>query len=258
MKQMLEVQPPAARWVARLRRWSVKLALAAGSLVALLGGCQLLAWSPMLALKRVEVSSDGRLERREILRWGGVRPGDSLLRTSPSELRERLETHPWVERAWVERSFPHTLRIRLQERRPVARVMVDNQLFLADASGFIFPAYDRPPPGECVTLVGLREEDLSARPDACKRVVLEGLALAALLRQRAGWRIQEIGVDPDRGLRLVLQDGPGEILLGFGGLQERVERLEKILQHLSKEGRRQDVVRIDLRHPRRATVKFRG
>lgn len=259
MKQTGEVQPLAAHWVARLRRWSVRLALLGGIMVGLLGACQLLAWSPMLALRRVEVSTDGRLEQRDVLQWGGVRPGDSLLRTSPSQIRERLETHPWVERAWVERSFPHTLRIRLQERKPVAKVMVGRQVFLADASGFIFPTYGKPPSGEWLTLVGLREEDLAYRPDACQRVVAEALALAAVLgKSGTQWEIQELGVDPDRGLRLLLQDSPGEILLGFGALQDRMERLGKILQHLSSEGRRKDVVRIDLRHPRRATVKVRG
>ncbi len=253
-------QPPTLRvpWEARLRRWSIRLAMITGFLVLLTGGCQLLAWSPMLSLKRVEVSTDGRLERREVLQLGGVKPGESLLQTSPSAIRQRLEAHPWVERAWVERSFPNTLRIRIQERKPVARVLVEGKLFLVDASGNIFPAYDRPPPGEWVTLVGLRLEDLETRADACRRVVLEGMALAALLAQQAKWAAQEIGVDPDRGLRLALQGGPPEVLLGFGELSQRVKRLEKILEHLSKEGRLQNVVRIDLRHPGRATVKFSG
>ena len=258
MKEQIAAQPLGVLWAARLRRWSVRLAMTAGVLVILVGGCQLLAWSPMLSLKRVEVSTDGRLERREVLQWGGVRPGESLLRTSPSEIKERLEAHPWVDRAWVERSFPNTLRIRIQERKPVARVLVEGKVFLVDGSGTIFPAYDRPPPGEWITLVGLKLEDLTGRPEACKRVVLEGMALAALLGQQAKWAAEEIGVDPDKGLRLALQGGPGEILLGFGELTQRMRRLEKILQHLSKEGRLKDVVRIDLRHPGRATVKFRG
>jgi cell division protein FtsQ len=258
VKEQNQLPSLGMRWEARLRRWSVRLAVTAGFLVLLAGGCQLLAWSPMLSLKRVEVTTDGRLERREILQLGGVRPGESLLHTSPSEIRQRLEAHPWVERAWVERSFPNTLRIRVQERKPVARVVVEGKLFLVDASGSIFPAYDRPPPGEWITLVGLKLEDLDTRPEACRRVVLEAMALAGLLAQQARWSADEIAVDPDRGIRLALQGGPSEVLFGFGELAQRVRRLEKILEHLSKEGRLQDVVRIDLRHPGRATVKFRG
>lgn len=258
MKQQDQLPSLGTSWEVRLRRWSVRLAVTAGFLVLMAGGCQFLAWSPMLSLKRVEVTTDGRLERREVLQLGGVRPGASLLHTSPSEIRRRLEAHPWVEKAWVERSFPNTLRIRIQERKPAAKVMVEGNLYLVDASGSIFPGYDRPPTGEWITLVGLRLEDLGARPEACKRVVLEGMALAALLAQQARWSADEIEVDPDRGIRLSLQGGPAEVLLGFGQLTQRVRRLEKILEHLSKEGRLQDVVRIDLRHPGRATVKFRG
>lgn len=258
MKEQTQLQTPGVPWEARLRRWSLRLATAAGILVVMVGGCQILAWSPLLSLKRVEVSTDGRLERREVLQLGGVKPGESLLHISPSEIRGKLEAHPWVERVWVERSFPNTLRIRIEERKPVAKALVEGSLFLVDASGSIFPAYDRPPPGEWITLVGLKLEDLDARPEACRRVVLEGMALASLLTRHSRWAAQEIGVDPDKGLRLALQGGPSEVLLGFGELTQRVKRLEKILEHLSTEGRLQDVVRIDLRHPGRATVKFRG
>lgn len=253
-----KLSAPYGLWVKGLRVWSRRLAWMAGLMLAFLGGCQLLAWSPLLSLRRVEVVTDGVLERREILQWGGVRAGDSLLRVTPGEVRRRLESHPWVERAWVERRFPSTLHIRIQERRPVAKVLVDGMVFLVDSSGFIYPAQERSPVGVRLTLSGLKEEDLRTRPEDCKRVVLEALSLASLLGQRGKWNVEEIRVDPDKGLVLALPEGPQEVLLGFGELAQRLDRLERILEHLSKEGRTKDVVTIDLRHPRRATVRFKG
>lgn len=246
------------RWVGRLRRWSLKLAVLAGSLLAFLGGCQILAWSPLFNLKRAEVVTDGLLEKREILHWGGVRLGQSLFRIDPREIQQRLESHPWVAGVWVERSFPNLLRITVQERRAVAKVIVEGNVYLADSSGFIYPSFDRPPQGVWLSLKGLKEDDLKNRPEACKKVVLEAIALASLMAHRGKLSIEEISVDPDSGLTLSLQDGPKEVLLGFGELSLRLERLQRILEHVASEGRRQEVVRIDLRHPKRATVKFRG
>ena len=249
---------PWMRRVAGLRRWSLGLAIAGGLLMVLVGGCHLLISSHFLALKRSEVRTDGRLDRREILHWAGVRPGESLLTLRLREIGRRIESHPWVEQAWVERTFPQTLEIRLQERRPVAKVVVDKTVYLLDGTGAIFAPSDTALPGDWFTLVGLREGDLKRRPEACQRVLQEALALLCLLRDRPEWKVKEIGLDPDRGLRLILEDGPGEIHLGFGDLNQRVDRLEKILKHLARDGRHRQTQWIDLRYPRRATVKFKG
>lgn len=251
-----KLSAPHGLWVRGLRAWSRRLGFMGATMVAFLGSCQLLAWSPLLSLRRVEVVTDGVLERRQILQWGEVRVGESLLRVTPQEVRRKLESHPWVERAWVERRFPSSLYIRIQERRPLARVLVEGMELLVDASGFIYPAQDRVPLGVRLTLSGLKEEDLRTRPDECKRVVLEALSLASSLRQRDRWRVEEIKIDPDRGLKLELPEGQ-EVILGFGELAQRLDRLERILDHLSREGRMKDILSIDLRHPKRATVKFR-
>jgi cell division septal protein FtsQ len=214
--------------------------------------------SPLLALKRVEVKTDGRLDRREILQRAEVKPGESLLTLRLGEIRGRVESHPWVEHALVKRSFPHSLEIRVRERRPMAKLMVDSTVYLLDGTGAIFAPSEAAFPGDWITLVGLKTADLQRRPEACQRVLQEALVLLGLLRDRPQWRVREVGLDPDRGLRLVLEDGPGDIHLGFGDLNQRMERLEKILQHMAAEGRQRQPQGIDLRYPGRATVKFKG
>ena len=224
----------------------------------LVGGYQILIHSRLLALQQIEVKAEGRLDRLEIVNWAGLKPGESLLTLKLGEIRRHIEAHPWVERASVTRIFPHTLEIRIRERRPVARVMVDKEAYLLDATGTIFPPLDHHPTGVWFTLVGLRETDLRRRPEACQRVVQEALELLALLKEHPEWKVKEVGLDPDRGLRLALEEGPLDIRLGFGDLKQRIERLEKILEHLGKEGRRHQTQWIDLRYPRRATAKVKG
>ncbi len=249
---------PWVRRVLGLRRWSVRLAVGFGALLLLVGAHQLLIASRLLVLERIDVRTDGRLDRREILQWAGVKPGESLLTLRLGEIRRRMASHPWVEQAWVERSFPHALEIRVRERRPVAKVTVDKSVYLLDGTGALFAPVATWLPGDWFNLVGLKEADLKRRPEACQRVLQEALELLHLLKGRPDLKVREVGLDPDRGLRLALEDGPTEVQMGFGDLTERLDRMERIVKHLQREGRQGQVQAIDLRYPRRAVVKFRG
>lgn len=253
-------EPEGNAWlrrVVRLRRWSTLMATTSGALLVVVGGCQLLVSSSLISLTRLDVKSDGRLERGEILRWAKVTPGESLLLLNLERIRSRIESHPWVERAWVRRKLPNTLEITVREKRPVARIMVDKDLFLMDRKASIFPPLDHSLEGG-ITVVGLKESDLWRRPEACQRVLQEAVELLSILANHPEWRVKEVGVDPDRGLRLALEGGPGDIRIGFGELNKRLERLDKILKHLERERRQERTQWIDLRYPEKATVRFKG
>jgi cell division protein FtsQ len=67
-----------------------------------------------------------RLTRSEVLALAAVPPRSTLIRADTSDIEERLEASPWVRDATVDRDFPHTLRLTVNERRPAA---------IADAGG---------------------------------------------------------------------------------------------------------------------------
>lgn len=241
-----------------LRRWSLRFAAVSGLSLLIVVGFRTVLFSPLLSLQRIEVKTQGRLERRGILQWAKLRPGGSILTLNLGRIRRTIEAHPWVERAWVERAFPHTLKIRIRERRPVAKVILDQATFLLDASGTLFAPWDEALRGDWIPLVGLRHEDLLQRPEACQRVLQEALHLMEIVQYQLDMEIEEVRLNPDRGLRLALKRGPSDIRLGFGDLNERIDRLGRILRHLAKEGQIRKAQWIDLRYPRRATVKFKG
>ncbi len=70
--------------------------------------------------------------------------GASLIGLDLDELRERLLAHSQVRTAVLTKIFPATLRVRITERMPVARVMAqlangDPQAFLVARDGVVFP-----------------------------------------------------------------------------------------------------------------------
>jgi len=89
--------------------------------------------NPEFAIRRIDVQTDGVILPDQLRRWAGVKTGDNLLALDLATVKRNLELVSQVDSVSVERVLPHTLRIRVSEREPVAQVNVPT----ADASGKI-------------------------------------------------------------------------------------------------------------------------
>jgi cell division protein FtsQ len=119
-------------------------ALAIGAVVLVVVG--LVAWiavyrSQAFAVVNVTVSGNSRLTEARVLEIAGMPPGTTLLRVPTDPMAARLAADPWIASAKVERVWPDTLRIVVQERVPLAAVLLpDKSQWLVDARGtFIGP-----------------------------------------------------------------------------------------------------------------------
>jgi len=74
-----------------------------------------------LVLREVYVTGRERTPRAAILAALDATEGSPLLRFDPAAAGRRLEAIGWVRSAVVERRFPGTVLVRLDERRPIAR-----------------------------------------------------------------------------------------------------------------------------------------
>lgn len=73
------------------------------------------------AIHHLDVETDGVIAREQIRRWAGVRLEDNLLALDLERVKRDLELVAVIESAAVERLLPHTLKIRVTEREPIAR-----------------------------------------------------------------------------------------------------------------------------------------
>lgn len=74
------------------------------------------------AVRHLEIETDGRIPRSLLERWSGVKLGDNLMALDLGGIERGLKLMPLVGNAAVQRVPPDTLRIRIQERVPVAEV----------------------------------------------------------------------------------------------------------------------------------------
>jgi cell division protein FtsQ len=88
-----------------------------------------------LTLQDVIVAGRARTEPDSIVAALGVRRGGPMLAFDPAAAKRRLEDLPWIKHATVERSFPGTVRVDLQERAPMAVWQLDGALSVIDRDG---------------------------------------------------------------------------------------------------------------------------
>ena len=76
------------------------------------------------AIQEVEVQTDGVIARDQLRRWAGVKPGDNLFALDLTRVKRDLELSSLVQSVAVERVLPHTLKLRITEREPIAKISV--------------------------------------------------------------------------------------------------------------------------------------
>lgn len=241
-------QPPSIkrRWVSMLpgaQRFGQKLLSTAA--VLLMGFALYLALEAlrMLPVERIVVT--GKLEhlRQDAIRQALAPKLDSgLLFLDLSDLRDELESLPWVYRAQLRRRFPDTLEVRVIEQLPIARWGDANFLNheariieVSDAQRWQDLPQIRGPEGSEARIMNQYQRLLEQlRPVALNPV--------------------EVGEDEFGQLHVAFANGL-DLHLGDRDFRLRVQRFLKLWSaELSLQERR--VVRIDMRYDGGAAVAF--
>jgi len=74
------------------------------------------------ALQELDVQTDGVISTDQLRRWAGVRLEENLLALDLARVKRDLELVPLVQSASVELILPHTLRVHVSEREPIAQI----------------------------------------------------------------------------------------------------------------------------------------
>jgi cell division protein FtsQ len=151
-----EQRPPRPRL--RLSRRGVAVLYLLGA--ALLGGALwLVFFSSVFDVRTVSVTGTMVLTREQVLSAAQVPLGGPLEGLDTGAVEARVEKAlPRVEHADVSTSWPHTVRIVVTERVPIAAVRgSDGTYTLEDAAGVRFAVQPRPPAGVPVVQLALSQ-----------------------------------------------------------------------------------------------------
>ena len=102
--------------------------------------------NPAFAIHHLDVQTDGAIALEQVRRWAGVKYDDNLLALDLARVRRDLELIPAVRGVSAERILPHTLKLRITEREPIAQCVLpqpaggEPAIYLLDPEGYVlFP-----------------------------------------------------------------------------------------------------------------------
>ena len=97
--------------------------------------------SPLFSVSTIEVAGARRTAAAEVRRASSLDGRPPMARLDQAQVEAAIEALPWVERARVERRWPRTVVVTVEERRPVAVAPCqDATTCLVDASGRVLAA----------------------------------------------------------------------------------------------------------------------
>ncbi len=102
-------------------------------------------FSQVLAVQTVKVEGVTTLKAAQVRSQAAIRLGEPLVRVDTAQIESRVAAIPRVQKVVVSRKWPHTLVVRVQERKAVAWVRDGLQVRLIDKYGIDFRTLDTKP-----------------------------------------------------------------------------------------------------------------
>lgn len=185
-------------------------------------------WSAQVSMVTVEGTE--RASEVSVRHLADIRHGERLLSLDLDRIVASVKRHPWVAEARIKRSFPNTVRIQVEEHKPVLLLAHRGLFFVAD-DGEVF-VRARTLGVDLPLLTGVGSERIDEQPAVAKRIINDALDVLASVNASsalAADALSEIRFDEKLGFSLHLRNH-SRIHLGFRSPTDQMARLEQMLR----------------------------
>ena len=211
---------------------------------------------PWFRVERVEISGTRLLAPHQVLAAARIPAGENVW-DDLGRLESAIREHPAIATVAVSRDLPHTLRIRVEEKRPIAYVEMAALAQITDA-GELLPV---DPARARMDLPVIRGAWSKVSP-ALRRGLLAEMERISQADPALLAHVSEIRSQDGRLEVLVLSHPLAEILLPVGAGIDRLEQLRAVLADLERRlppdspGRPTAPAHVDLRFREQIVVRL--
>jgi cell division protein FtsQ len=200
-------------------------------------------------MTQIEIRGNALLSTRQVEKQSGLKTGVSIWDVDLKQVTRDIERHPLVEKAVVSRRFPGTIRVEIEEKKPVALVSSKGKVFCLDEHGTVMPtvpgrAYDFP------MISGLPPMDIKPGKRLEGPLVEKGMLFLSTVRKERPEllsRISELTFKGPDGMTLYLAPKAVPVWIGKGDPAWKIRCLDALVGRLGREKRWPDVRYINLR-----------
>ncbi|MCP9438519.1 MAG: FtsQ-type POTRA domain-containing protein [Nitrospira sp.] len=214
----------------------------------------------LLEIKKVTVEGLRRIDRGEIIDLVKLEPRTALHHVSTADIKDRVESHPWIKHATVDRVPPNELRITVVERVPGAVVSTGKEIVLVDEEGHVLaPLSEKNDDGALPFLSGVDRKGLLRGDKDVRRAILSGIELAKIVGQTYEGPVRVNVADP---ANLIVSVGSTQFHFDEEGVEDQWDRFRQVKQAVQGldvvDGYGDGVNDVDLRYENRVIVRERG
>ncbi len=185
--------------------------------------------TPYLEIKKIKVEGLRLVAKEELVGRMLAEEDKNILAFDVKRAQRIAEENPFVESASIRRILPDTLEVVVEERMPVAILMLDDGLYLVDEDGETFKRYSVEDELSLPIITGLEGLD----EDALKEGLDGALKLLSMV-EKTGWltadSLSEIHVDRVKGFSMVTLGEGWRIGLGRDGFDRKFTLLTRFLE----------------------------
>lgn len=212
-------------------------------------------------IRNIELAGTRRLTPQIILDIAKLGPETNLLAIRPAQVERALLAHPWIARAELTRKWPDRIKLRIQERQPVALVQLGEELYYIDRQGSLFKPLSPGDPDNFPVITGLTPENLQHPKGVVPPLVAQTFQLLAVLKKAPAplnlGNVSEVHLDQDRGFTLYINGLGAALDLGFKDYLPKLDKFAKVLPVLAQKGYLAKTGRINLDYPQRVLIDLK-
>lgn len=229
-------------------------------IIALLGAAVFAnMWKSDLKVASIAVEGNSIVGEKEILTLAGVTEATRLFDVDLFAIRKRIEQNNFIRSASVNREVPNRITIRVEERVPIAAVVLDKVLYL-DADGYVLPPVRSENIFDLPVLTGtLQRGELTPGkqcPMANVRDALGVLKVAQQVSDELYRRISEVHVEGEKDIILYTAEFGVPVIFGRGDAPAKMVRLHSFWKEFVNHRGAQELQYVDLRYQDQVVVRW--
>ena len=218
--------------------------------VLLYMGFRTVSASSFFDVKEVEVSGNNRISNKRIETIINKYTANGVWKTDLEQIRTELERISYVRHASISRVLPSTIKVSIEERRPVAVARIGEEYFEIDADARILGnAPSGGKRGKMFVMIGWDEGiDQKANDDNKERVNLYRQLQSEWAQYDLANRVAAVDLSSTRNVEAFIIDSGERVVLSLGN-EDFVDRLKEGIKHARGQGKRVSKIELNSTSP---------
>lgn len=181
-----------------------------------IGASYLFLQSNFFAINTVQVAGNKTLPAQDIKKLAAVPLDANIFKVDLSQVEEKIKVDPLIKKVVVERAFPSTVEITVEERETVGLIPYHTKYLQVDIEGYCIGQVDNTKYNDYPMITGLKLDKVSPGQNLGTDNVKSAVTYLDVIRRRFGLlsgKISEINVADVNNIRLYTIDNV-EVRLG--------------------------------------------